>query len=224
MSARQWRLQCLAHFPGQKTKYILKMNRDEFFASRLPAAETVLSHLRSNDPCNCTSLLTDEEIRSIYFYTTESEDFSYKPINRHLCGLECNKLGVEHQVDAIDSGLAKLPPFPGNCLRGEDLEGWLHRKVELILKKSKSSILGADDLVFVRNEFFMSVTLNSASAHLDKPVRIVVVSKGGARKINHISAFEDEVELLCVRNSRFLLTNFEFEKDGGRFKIVLAEV
>lgn len=201
------------------------MDSTEFFRSKLPAAPDVLAELKSKDPCNCTNILANEEIRSIYFYSTDHDEFSYKTINNTLEQQKMEHSEIKFQIEKIDTGLAKLQPYKGQCLRGEDFGGYIYNKTTALLAaKPESPTPAAIDMVeYMCSNFFMSATIDVKSAHLQRNVKIIALSKGGARNISHISAYPDEQEFLFQRNAKFVLTRVEQQADNSMV-ISLMEV
>lgn len=199
------------------------MDAIEFFSNKLPQALSVIEKLRTEDTCDCTFRLANEEIRSIYFYTTEHDDYSYKKINRLLDRGDIEASELHHQVSKIDSGLQALSPYEGQCLRGEELGGYIHSKAQDILQRQPNTPETAEMIEYLCTSFFMSSTLNLQSNLLKRDVKIVVQSKGGARDISHLSGFYDEKEFLFQRNTKFIITEVE-QFDNKSFVINLLEV
>ncbi len=204
-------------------------SREEFFAITLPQAENVVAKLRCEDPCGCLRLLTDEEIRSIYFYTTEHDEFSYKKINESL--VKRDQGALFWQIEAIDSGLHKLPAHEGVCYREEDINGRVNaiaREIVSPIAQKRTVDIHAQAQATLQKDFgfFVSTTIDEKRLiRSKKPVRIHIIAKEKAKHIACASAFPDEKECLFERDAIFLVVDIEINT-GGKEEvfIVLKEV
>lgn len=179
-----------------------------------------VADIRERDPCGCNRNLSDLELLSLYLYTTEDAEYSYKPINSALCAGSWigTELGV--QIEAIDSALDCLASYSGECYRTEEENGRIHSKAKRVLESSRAP--SAEDVVEVFVEFFMSSSLDSELALRGRAVDIVIVATHAGRDITHFSNFPDESEVLFKRDSRFLI--LEVNQTPDSFLIILGEI
>ncbi|TIC87178.1 ADP-ribosyltransferase [Crenobacter intestini] len=200
------------------------MTRDEFFKDILPRNEALVDKIKRGDlACGCLRNLSDEEIRSIYCYTTEDRDFSYVAINNELQSSNGASMGsrLHFQIEKIDSGLEKLRPYTEDCYRGEDEDG----RLDSLIKKGKQAT--EYDVVYIAVNFFMSTSMDKKSDFLEKKINYIIQNlvdeQSKARNISHASHFPDEKETLYKRNATFFVSDIE-ETADGKFEVYLVEV
>jgi hypothetical protein len=193
---------------------------DSLLPKLLTAARRPIASIRSQDPCGCNKSLTDEELLSLYLYTTEDAKYSYRPINSALSANNWVGTELEVQIGCIDSALGCLSPYSGECYRTEEENGRIHTKAKRILALANPP--SADDVVEVFVEFFMSSSLDPALALRGKAVQIVITGIAAGRDITHLSHFPGESEILFGRGARFLI--LEVESKPESFLIYLGEI
>lgn len=202
------------------------IDEETFFNKELPEASEVYDDRLLNDPCgSCVSKLTKREFRSIYFYTTEHSEYSYKPINKMLVENTVHTSKLAHQISSIDSGLKKLNKHAGKCFRGEFDTGYIYKKAEDLIKTRPAKLDSAatNMIETISNDFFMSTSIDgNCSLVNSRPVEVIVIAKDKAKDISHISAI-DEKEALFERGTTFIMVNAE-RSLSGKFLIHLAEI
>lgn len=194
--------------------------QEAFLKNLSEAASRPLAEIRSQDPCGCNKRLSDVELASLYCYTTEDANYSYKTINRDLSLGTLSSDEVEAQVMYIDAALNNLPAHSGECYRTENENGRIHSKAKHLVTLSTPPT--ADDVTELFLEFFMSTSLDRALALRGRDVEIVIAGKSAGRHVSHISRFPDEKEILFKRDTRFLI--LEIDQTQRSFLIYLGEV
>jgi ADP-ribosyltransferase exoenzyme len=201
------------------------VNEDRFFEEILPKASPFVERFRDNDVGYLFSTISDREIRSVYFYTTENETFSYLAINPLLAAGTFNTSDIKYQIQSIDSCLEKLSPYIGPLVRTETDGGWMHKKIDLLLELSNTAVKTTtkSSIEYVSNEFFMSTTLRPIADLSNASVIFLILSKYGGRNISDFSAFPEEKEVLFKRNSQFIIVSVD-DSIKNRVVVTLAEV
>jgi hypothetical protein len=201
------------------------LTEDHFFTQTLPLIQPFVERFREADLGRKFSNISDREARSVYFYTTENPQFSFLAINPYLVNcLPGSNRDIEFQVKSIDSCLMKLPPYVGTVLRGEEVGGWMHSKVNALLNSSltkmkPTSVAAIEQTV---SEFFMSSTLSTTGSYSTKPVIFVILSRSGGREIIAFSALPDEKEILFKRKTTFLIVSID-DSIENRLIVTLTE-
>lgn len=193
---------------------------DPFLLKLLTAAQRPIASIRNQDTCDCNKFLTDAELLSLYLYTTEDANHSYRPINNALSANNWANTDLGVQIGHIDSALSRLSPYAGECYRTEEENGRIHTKAKRVLDLTNPP--SADDVVEVFVEFFLSSSFDSALALRGKAVEIVITAVAAGRDITHLSRFTNESEILFRRNTRFLI--LEVESKPSSFLIYLGEI
>lgn len=198
--------------------------KEQFFNKKLPKIPSKIQKIYAKDKSNALSEVTNEEIRALYFYTTENDAFSYKAINTYLENKSSTPISQEIQflVEAIDSGLSKLPKFTSACYRGEQKEGRIAKKIATI-----NSCVGKDitpnNITHIETSFFISTSYADASEfYKTYPIKITIIPKDKLRDISMISENTDEFELLYMRESKFFIA--DIVKAESATYVFLAEV
>lgn len=186
----------------------------------LIAAPIPLASIRNQDPCGCNRALSDLELLSLYFYTTEDAQHSFRSINSALSTGNWAGTDIGVQIEYIDSALNCLSPYSGECYRTEEENGRIHSKAKRLLDLTNPPT--ADDVVELFVEFFMSSSLDPTLALRGNAVEIVITGVTAGRDITHLSRFPGEREVLFKRNSRFLI--LEVDQTPGSFLIYLGEI
>lgn len=183
-------------------------------------SDAVYSSLKDNDICGrCVSSLDRDELAAVYYYTTEHDYLSYKNVNRHLNeGLV--DADLTRHIIMLDSSLKKLPPYKDSLLyRGEDFDGSIKRVIDRISNRT----VVPSDIIFTCKSY-ISTTVLKSSCFLNKDIVYTVFSNKSARDISHVSAFNDEAEVLFPRDCNFILISVENDNGTGKTMVQMAEV
>jgi hypothetical protein len=194
---------------------------EQAFLRKLTAAALrPLTDIRKQDPCGCNAALSDAALASLYCYTTEDANYSYRTINRDLSAGASSSAEVKTQISYIDAALDSLPAHTGECYRSEEADGRIHSKAKRLITLPTPPTV--DDVTELFVEFFMSTSLDRALALRGSDVEIVVAGTSAGRHISHISQFPNEKEILFKRDTRFLI--LEVDQTPSSFLIYLGEI
>jgi hypothetical protein len=184
------------------------------------AASRPIAEIRKQDPCGCNSGLSDLELLSIYCYTTEDARHSYRAINQELTAARSGNPDIQAQIASIDSALNRLSPYLGECYRTEEENGRIHSKAKRLL--SLTTAPGANDVVELFVEFFLSTSLDRALSLRGNAVEIIIAGSVAGRDVSHLSRFPAESEILFKRDTHFLI--LEVEQTLSSCLIYLGEI
>jgi hypothetical protein len=183
-------------------------------------SDELYSSLRENDTCGrCVSSLDRDELAAVYYYTTEHDYLSYRNINHHLNEGSVDA-DLKQHILRLDSSLNKLPHYKDSLLyRGEDFDGYIKRVIDRI----SSGMVDQKDIIFTCKSY-ISTTVLKNSCFLHKNIVYTLFKNKSARNISHVSAFENEAEVLFPRECNFILISVENDHGTGKTIVQMAEV
>jgi NAD:arginine ADP-ribosyltransferase len=151
--------------------------------------------------------ISTEDLVAVRAYTDNTED--YRLINRALRNGDNNEISrFNAYIQAAESGLNQLPSYNGNVFRGTNLTP------ENAAKYKPGQI--------VTEESFFSTSENINKA-FDGNTQYIVKSLTG-KKVESISVFSGEAEVLFPPGTNFKVTSVEVDPQTGNREIILREV